>query len=203
MTIKAVVFDIGGVLSLSIPAASRWREKWAARSGISMEQMRKKVYTTWRAGSIGTIDLATVRAQTATFLGLSKGEIDQLMKDLWVDYLGSHNKELHDYFRGLRPAYQTAILSNSFVGAREREQEAYDFENSCDFIIYSHEVGLSKPDPRIYTLLCKRLGLAPNEVVFLDNSESIIESAREFGLHAVHFKNNEQAIAEIETLLKN
>ncbi len=201
MAIKAVVFDIGGVLELT--PSTGWREKWAARIGLTVGEMRDKMYATWRGGSIGAIDLASVELQTATVLGLTKGEVKALMADLWAEYLGTHNEALHDYFRGLRPAYQTAILSNSFVGAREREQEAYDFENSCDFIIYSHEVGMAKPDPQIYQLLCDRLKLEAHEIVFLDDSPRIVESARAFGLHTVQFESNEQAIAEINQLLSS
>ena len=44
------------------------------------------------------------------------------MADLWREYLGTANTELIEYARRLRPRYRTGILSNSFVGAREREQ---------------------------------------------------------------------------------
>ncbi len=69
-------------------------------------------------------------------------------------------------------------------------------------IIYSHEVGLAKPDPRIYALTCERLGVRPAEMVFLDDVEPIVEAAREFGIHAVLFEANAQAIGEIEALLR-
>lgn len=60
-------------------------------------------------------------------------------------------------------------MSNSFVEAREREQDAYGFEDLVDEIVYSHEVGMCKPDPRIYELTCMRLGVGPEEMVFLDD----------------------------------
>jgi HAD superfamily hydrolase (TIGR01509 family) len=87
------------------------------------------------------------------------------------------------------------------VGAREREQERYRFEELVDEIIYSHEVGMSKPDPRIYELTCARLGVRPDEMVFVDDVEPIVASAREAGIRAVHYRDNVRAIAEIETLL--
>jgi putative hydrolase of the HAD superfamily len=124
------------------------------------------------------------------------------MDDVWREYLGALNVELTEYFRGLRPKYKTAILSNSFVGARRKEQERYRFEELCDFIIYSHEVGMSKPDPRIYALTCERLGVPPAEVIFLDDREGAIEAARAFGIHGVLFKDNAQAIADIETCIR-
>jgi hypothetical protein len=67
------------------------------------------------------------------------------MADIWREYLGTANKELIDYARRLRPRYRTGILSNSFVGARQREQAAYGFEDLVDEIVYSYEVGMSSP----------------------------------------------------------
>ncbi|MEM7737003.1 MAG: HAD-IA family hydrolase, partial [Deinococcota bacterium] len=161
----------------------------------------EKMYDTWRAGSIGTITLEQVHEQTAAVLGISPEQVALLMGDLWTEYLGSLNTELYDYFKNLRHKFTTAILSNSFVGAREKEQAQYGFEDSCDLIIYSHEVGVSKPDPKIYELTCQRLKLAPHEIIFVDDVTVIIEAAVDFGLHGVLFENNQQTISSIESLI--
>jgi putative hydrolase of the HAD superfamily len=124
------------------------------------------------------------------------------MDDIWEEYLGTLNVELTEYFRSLRPQVQTAILSNSFVGARRKEQERYHFDEMCDLIIYSHEVGMSKPDRRIYELTCERLGVQPAEIVFLDDYEPCIVAAREFGMQAILFQETSQAIADIQTCLQ-
>ncbi|HCT80528.1 MAG TPA: hypothetical protein DGG94_18865 [Micromonosporaceae bacterium] len=113
---------------------------------------------------------------------------------------GTLNVELYNYFRALRPSYRTAILSNSFVGAREREQEAYGLSDSCDLIIYSHEVGMSKPDPRIYELTCERLGVRPHEMIFVDDAEANIVAARSLDIYGVQFRTNEQVIADTRAL---
>lgn len=123
------------------------------------------------------------------------------MADMWVQYLGAGNTELIEYARGLRLRYRTGILSNSFVGAREREQDAYGFEDLVDEIVYSHEAGMSKPDPRIYELTCARLDVRPEEMLFLDDMDFAVAGAREAGIHAIHYRDNAQAIIEIETLL--
>ena len=123
------------------------------------------------------------------------------MADLWREYLGTANAELIEYARGLRPRFRTGILSNSFVGAREREQEAYGFEGLVDELVYSHECGMSKPDPRIYALTCERLGALPGETVFVDDYAPNVTAAREAGLHGVHHAVNPATIGEIERLL--
>jgi FMN phosphatase YigB (HAD superfamily) len=111
------------------------------------------------------------------------------------------NTELIEFARQLRPRYRTGILSNSFVGAREREQAAYGFEDLVGEIIYSHECGMSKPDPGIYTLTCTRLGVEPAQMAFLDDSQACVEGARQVGIHAVLYRDNAQAIGDIEELL--
>jgi putative hydrolase of the HAD superfamily len=123
------------------------------------------------------------------------------VQDIWTEYLGTLNAELAGYFSSLRPRYRTAMLSNSFVGAREREQERYGFGDITDLIVYSHEVGMSKPDPRIYRLACDRLGVRPEQVVFLDDRPDFVEAALEAGITAILFQDNEQAIADIEARL--
>ena len=76
------------------------------------------------------------------------------------------------------------ILSNSAPGAREAERHL-GFEAVTDDIVYSHEVGLAKPDPRIYALVEERLGVAPAEIAFLDDHAPHVEAARPAGWHAV------------------
>jgi epoxide hydrolase-like predicted phosphatase len=123
------------------------------------------------------------------------------MADLWTEYLGSLNTELAGYFADLRPAYRTGIISNSFVGAREREQERHGFGQLTDVIIYSHEAA-AKPDPRIYHLACDRLGVRPEEMIFLDDVAANVTAARELGAHGILFTSTAQAIADIEASLR-
>jgi putative hydrolase of the HAD superfamily len=152
-------------------------------------------------GSIGTITEDDVHQALKDRLGLDDQQVAAFMADIWHEYLGTPNTELIEYTRRLRPRYRTGILSNSFVGAREKEQAAYGFEDLVDDIIYSHEAGMSKPDPRIYALACARLGVRPDESVFVDDTDYCVTGAREVGMHAVHFQHNAQVIHEIEVLL--
>ena len=140
----------------------------------------------WTGGALGTITLDDVHLAIRDRLGLDGQQLTAFMADVWRQYLGSANTELIEYARGLRPRYRTGILSNSFVGAREREQAAYGFEDLVDGIVYSHEAGMAKPDPRIYALACDRLGARPGETVFLDDTEQCVAGARDVGIHAVH-----------------
>ena len=199
MVIRAVVFDIGGVLEIT-PDLGVHRH-WEARLGLPAGDMAARLSDIWRGGSIGTITLDDVHEALGDRLGLDDDKLAQFMADLWREYLGTANTELIDYARRLRPRYRTGIVSNSFVGAREREQAAYGFEDLVEEIVYSHEAGFSKPDPRIYALICTRLDVPPGEMIFLDDVEMCVAGARDAGIHAVRYQDNAQAIAEIEKVL--
>lgn len=199
MALRAVVLDIGGVLETT-PSLGTAR-KWEAAFGLLPGQLGERAREVWDAGAIGSISEEDVHRRLTELLGVERARVDEYMAEMWVEYLGSLNVELTEWFRGLRPKYRTGIISNSFVGAREREQESYGFADLTDVIIYSHEVGVSKPDPRIYHLACERLDVKPDETVFLDNVEAMVDGARAVGMHAVLFTETAQAIADIEALL--
>lgn len=200
MTIRAVVFDIGGVLEItpSIGVTEKWEQYFQLPAG----ELDKRLYPVWRDGSIGTISEAEVHRGIGEIMGVDEAVVNAFMEDIWKEYLGTPNVELIEYFRCLRPRYKTAIISNSFVGAREREQERYQFGDMTDFILYSHEVGIAKPNPRIFEMACERLAIQPDEMIFLDDVERMVNAARELGIHAILFKDNQQAIAEIQECLE-
>jgi epoxide hydrolase-like predicted phosphatase len=199
MTIQAIAFDIGGVLEitpdLGVPAA------WEIRLGLAPGELNDRMGPAWQGGSVGTISEAEVHQAARERLGLDQWQLTDFLADFWREYLGTANTELIEYARRLRPRYRTGIVSNSFVGAREREQAAYGLEDLVDEIIYSHECGMNKPDPRIYALACDRLQVEPAQLVFLDNYEPCVEGARQAGIHAVLYQNNAQAIEDIESFL--
>ena len=189
--------DQGGVLELIPPTG--WRDIWSARLGLDWSEIDSRLEVTWKAGELGHINLREAERQIATALGLSDAALARFMNDMWTEYLGTLNLELADYFKSLRPRFRTGVLSNGFVGAREREQHAYGFEDICDVIVYSQEEGFKKPDAHIYEIVLRQLDVRPHEALFLDDVESCVDGARRVGMDAVQFIGNEQAIADLES----
>ena len=198
--IRVVVFDIGGVLEINPDTG--WQEKWEQRLHLTVAQIDERFIRLGKDGSLGTCTEEEWQAGLREITGLDQAQANEFMQDLWQWYLGTLNVELADFFASLRPRYQTAMLSNSFVGARRREQELYRFHEMTDDVIYSHEVGLAKPDRRIYALTCQRLGVQPAEVIFLDDAEPNVIAACEFNMQGILFKDNAQAIADIQARLQ-
>lgn len=199
MTIQAVVFDIGGVLEITPDLGVTGM--WESRLGLAPGELSNRMHDTWRGGSLGTMSEDEVHQAVTERLGLDGQQLAEFMGDIWREYLGTANTEMIDYARQLGLRYRTGIISNSFVGARKREQAVYGFEDLVDVIIYSHECGMSKPEPGIYALACERLQVEPAQMVFLDNYEPCVAGARQAGIHAVLYEDNAQAIRDIENLL--
>lgn len=201
MTIRAIVFDIGGVLEFAprIGITEKWEEIFVLQAG----ELDKRLYEVWKGGSIGTITEVDVHRMIGEILGIDAAQVNAFMDDIWKEYLGTPNVELIEYFKKLHEHYITAIISNSFVGAREKEEAAYHFGDMTELIIYSHEVGIQKPNRRIYELACERLNIKPEEMIFVDDVEIIVMAACELGIHGIQFKDSAQTIAEIETVIRD
>jgi putative hydrolase of the HAD superfamily len=199
MPIEAVIFDIGGVLEITPPTG--WQECWASQLDLDPAELQARLAPAFAAGATGGMTLPEVERAVATALRLSPARLSQFMDDLWTEYLGTLNEGLANFLAGLRPRYRTGILSNSFVGAREREQDLYGFADICDAVVYSHEEGLTKPDPWFYRIACGRLGVPPRRCVFLDDVQACVDGATAVGMKAIKFIDNDQAKRDLEQLL--
>lgn len=197
MTIKAVVFDIGSVLE--VIDDSVFPGSFETRHGLGAGSVHGVPEWPGDPG-IGEMTEADVRAHWMAGLALTDEQADELMGDYWTWYRGTLDQPLLDWFAAQRPARKTAILSNSGPGAREAER-VWGFEDLTDDIVYSHEVGLRKPDPAVYALSALRLGVAPQEIVFLDDVEANVEAARSAGWHAVRHLDTPTSIRELEAVI--
>jgi len=205
MSLRAVVFDIGGVLERVDDDAwpEIWVRRWEDRRGLAPGALQAGLARHAPAGSVvvGEVSEAQMRAMYTAALGLSEDEADAMMTEMWDAYCGELDVAMRDFVASLRPSYKTGILSNSADGARREEQRRYGFEQLVDVIVYSHEVGLAKPDPRVYRLTEQRLAVQSPDVVFVDDVMANVEAARELGWTAVHHRDTEQTIAEVSRIL--
>lgn len=199
MALKAVIWDMGGVLVRTEDSAPR--EALAKRLGLSRLELEEIVFSSesGRRAGRGEISSAEHYAWVAGAVGLSKGDLPEFIRDFWAG--DRVDRTLVDFTAGLRPRLRTGLLSNAWSDARQVVEEAYRFLYAFDEIIFSAEVGLAKPDLRIYQMMLERLGVAPDEAVFIDDFTENITGAEMLGIRAIHFRQSEQALEDLGCLL--
>jgi epoxide hydrolase-like predicted phosphatase len=198
--IRAIIWDMGGVLLRTIDPAPRI--KLAAQLGLSRQDIEKTVFEDeWsKKAEIGEITTEERNQHLMKALGIT-GNFEDFEKEFWGgDRLDS---DLVEYIKKLRHTYQTALLSNAWDNLRANIQHRWKIADIFDEMIISAEVGMAKPDPRIYQLALSRLKVSPEEAVFIDDFERNIIGAQTVGLHTIHFKTVTQTRMDLDILLKD
>lgn len=199
MTIRAVIWDLGGVLLRTEDPAPR--QALAERLGMTRSELETLVFAgpSGNRAQIGEITIDEHWENLRQELGFSSQEMEDFKAEFWKS--DRVDTVLVDYIRSLRSSYKTGLLSNAFSNLRQVITGTWHFEDAFDEMVISAEVGLVKPDARIYHLALERLGVAPFEAIFVDDFLHNIEGARAVGLYAVHFQNSPQARLDVENLL--
>jgi len=198
-TIRAVVWDLGGVILRTMDWSLR--SQWEDRLGLPRMQLTRLVFES-NASRRATIGQATdndVWQSVADALNLDPSARDQLRRDYFAhDQIDS---TLMEFIRALRSRVRVGMITNAWSDVRRYLADEFKIADAFDPLIVSAEVGLAKPDPRIYQLALERLGVQPAEAVFVDDFEDNVAGARWVGMQAVHFTSATQAIAALRTLL--
>lgn len=190
--IKAVIFDLGGVL-IDFPVAKMI--EFCARSlGIAPKDLVREARPLRKPFQEGAISedewWETICART----GAARPETPSL----WEDAFRFAYREKEDVFSVLDElksrGYRIGLLSNTEVPSiRCLDSGRYNF----DALVYSCVEGVSKPEPEIYLLALARLGAAPDEAVFVDDRNDNIEASRNLGIHSILFRDSGQLREEL------
>ncbi|MDQ8704051.1 HAD family phosphatase [Streptomyces sp. LHD-70] len=189
--VEAVAFDYGGVLTTSMADSLA---QWRTASGIDAQSFTDCLRA-WlgrdaeqnspiHALETGRLDAAGFEHALAARLRRTDGSRPEPAGLLAGMFAGLHPDEaMWDLADELRArGTRVAVLSNSWANTYPERLHDGRFEP----VVISGEVGLRKPDPDIYRLLCARLELPPQRVAFIDDARPNVEGARRAGLHAVH-----------------
>ena len=200
MTIRAVFFDLGGVIVRTEFQAPR--QHLAERLGMEYEGLVRLVFEseTSRQASLGLISEDEHWAAVIRRLHLPESQTQVVRDEFFAGDLT--DIALLDFMRGLRRKYKVGLISNAWSGLRPwivRKK----FEDAFDAMTISAEVGVMKPDARIFQIALEKLGVVPAEAVLLDDFMENIAGARAFGMQAIHFAQPEQALKELKRLLAN
>ena len=103
--------------------------------------------------------------------------------------------------KGSRPGHGWRRSPTRGADARGRTEGVFGIERLVEFIAYSAEIGFAKPDPRAYTFVTDRLGVRPEQTVFVDDSPTNTAAAAALGMACVRHIDPEQMIHEVESAL--
>ncbi|WP_116244901.1 HAD family phosphatase [Nocardiopsis sp. FIRDI 009] len=131
----------------------------------------------------GEIDTARFERDLAALLRLTDG--GPVAAEGLIHRMFSRFHPVHEMYETLRAVRRsgvgTALLSNSWGNGYPREH----FDSTFDEVVISGEVGMRKPEPRIYLHTCERLGLRPQDCVFIDDLAHNVRTAEELGMTGV------------------
>jgi epoxide hydrolase-like predicted phosphatase len=204
---RAVISDFGGVLTTPL---LRGFVAYQQESGLSPEELGKAMARATEAyGEHPLFDLERGRITEVEFgrrLGayLDGGLDLGRLREVYFEHLHP-NERMIDYLRELRArGLRTALLTNN---VREWEPlwraKLPEIDEVFEVVVDSAFVGMRKPERGIYELTLERLGgLEASDCVMVDDIEVNCQAARDLGMRVVLFKDTDQAIAELERLLR-
>ncbi|CAN5612214.1 hypothetical protein BH23PAT1_BH23PAT1_0580 [soil metagenome] len=186
--IKAIIFDCFGVLT-----TDSWR---AFLDGLPPEADKVRARELNHQLDAGLITMEEFLEQVQEVTGHKPIQVENI-----IDNEVAKNTALLNYIKELKSKYKIGMISNvatpwiTDTFLTPEEQELFDE------MIFSFEVGMTKPDRRIFMLACERLRIGPHEAVFIDDIESYCEVARGEGLAAIVYKDFSQMKKELEGIL--
>ena len=195
--IQAVIFDWGGVLMRTADPGPRLA--WDVRLGLPAESVKRLVFASddWRRAQLGQISEGEVWDSLGARLGLAPDALAELRRDFWAG--DQFDAELVLLIRRLRSRFKTALLSNFPASLRALLSQC-NMTDAFDAIVISGEVGLVKPDARIYSLAAERLGVPVGECLFVDDFVENVAGARAAGMQTLHFAPLEAARRELRRM---
>jgi putative hydrolase of the HAD superfamily len=202
VVIRAVMFDFGGVISSS-PFESFARLE--AERGLPPGFIRTVNSTdpddnAWAQLERGEVDVDTFGALWSAEARALGHDVDgrQVLEIL----AGEIRPQMVAAIRTCSSSYKTACLTNNFSRAEAVvSDEVAAIYALFDAVLESRVLGVRKPDPRFYELACERLGVSPEQCVFLDDLGVNLKPARALGMHTIKVSDPEQALDELGRLV--
>jgi epoxide hydrolase-like predicted phosphatase len=140
----------------------------------------------------GEYDDSVFLPRFAQALGLSGHDLDGFLDDVRPD------DRMFAAVAALRNhGVRVGLLSNSWgMSGYPRER----LTNAFDGVVISAEVGMRKPEPRIYRYAAEVIGVAPSHCVFMDDTEAQLGAAAQVGMTVIHHQDAARSLRQLERL---
>jgi epoxide hydrolase-like predicted phosphatase len=198
MSIRAVFFDLGGVIVRTEYQAPR--QRLAEKFGMDYEDIDKLVFGTPSAAraSVGEITEEQHWHQVMKMLKRPASDYERIRDEFFAGDVIDHG--ILNFLRSIKPRYKVGLISNAWSGLRayiEREK----FTDAFHHLTISAEVGAMKPSAKIYEFALEQLQVKAKEAVFVDDVLENIEACEKLGMKGIQFKDPESALKKLKALL--
>ena len=207
--IKAIIFDVGGVLVLGAKLKKSKYDKMlhhteihkeiTKKLKISLDQWFDAIDTTYAKSIEGKLSKEKVLKIISKNVKTSKRRLKNIIIKIYQKNF-NQNIELFDKASELKnKGYKIAILSDQWHLSKEALMPPRLYKR-FDEVVVSCDVGMRKPNPKMYKLILKRLKLPAKQVLFIDNQEWNIKPAKKLSMRTILYKDNKQLFKELDKL---
>jgi putative hydrolase of the HAD superfamily len=203
LTIEAVIFDFGGVLTTSPFEAFTRFEK---QRGLPADIIRRTnaanhLENAWAKFERAEVDIETFDRLFATESLALGAEVRG--RDVLPLLQGDLRPEMVEALKRVNATFKTGCITNNLpanaIGSTGgRSFYVAEVMALFDHVIESAKIGLRKPDPRIYRMMVEALKVDPKACVYLDDLGVNLKPAREMGMTTIKVVSAAQAVAELE-----
>ena len=201
--VAGVLLDIGGVVQDSpLHAIARYERD----HGLPANAINRAVVASGEAGAWSRLERGelTLEAWCTPFEADCRAHGVAVDGKRLMTYIAEAGRERPQMLRAIRRLRERGLrvgaLTNNWP-RDENEPGPHRLRPHFDVVIESQAVGMRKPDPRIYELACRELGVTPPETAVLDDIGMNLKSARALGMHTIKVQEPETALRELAALV--
>jgi len=197
--IKAILFDVGGVL---IEEPTKRRYKLLAKAAkLEKGKVKQRIKKYIKLFSTGKIPKKEFVKSCAKELNIPEKTFERIWikvrKDCKLKNL------MLKLAKKLKQNYKIAIISNSNPLDSKISENQKIYEIFKPNIFLSERIGLAKPSKKFYRSVLKKLGVKPYEALLIDDKQRNVKAAKEIGMKAIHYTNFLKLKKQLRKLLKN
>jgi putative hydrolase of the HAD superfamily len=199
--VRGLIVDFGGVLTTNVFQSFK---QFAEAEGLDRDAIKRAFREDREALALlrrlekNEITVEEFEPRFAERIGVPEDRVDGLVGRLFAG-VGPEEDMLDAVRRARAGGVKTGLISNSWGEGLAYDQSTLD--ELFDAVVISGDVGMHKPEPDIFLLGAERIGVPPEECVFVDDLRENCAGAEAVGMKAILHRGPDSTLPELERLL--